>query len=263
VKPRRRGTVDHVRQLLFGLAAYGLAAALPSLAAAQSEADLELVLAVDVSGSVDETEYGLQMSGIAAAFRDPEVHAAIAAGPVGRIAVSVVFWAESAYPKHSLPWTLIGDAAGAEVFAQRLERRPRSIPGGGTGLGRGVMHAVDLIEGNAILSPRRVVDVSGDGRETPHRYRSVPPSQARAYALARGVSINGLAILTDEPDLESYYRAEVIGGGEAFAMAANGFEDFAEAMRLKLIREIEYRPRLSGLDPGLRGSDRRQPAPHG
>lgn len=251
------------RRLLFWLAAYYLAAALPNLAAAQSEADLELVLAVDVSGSVDESEYGLQMSGIAAAFRDPEVIEAIAAGPIGRIAVSVVFWAESAYPKHSMPWTLIEDAAGAKAFALHLESRPRSIAGGGTGIGRGVMYAVDLIESNAILSPRRVVDVSGDGRETPFRYYSVPPSQARAYALARGVSINGLAILTDEPDLESYYREEVIGGGEAFAMAADGFEDFAEAMRLKLIREIEYRPRVSGLAPGLRGSDRRQPVPHG
>jgi hypothetical protein len=251
------------RRLLFALAAYCLAAALPSLATAQSEADLELVLAVDVSGSVDETEYSLQITGIAAAFRDPEVLEAIATGSVGRIAVSVVFWAESAYPKHSMPWTLIGDATGAEAFAQRLESRPRSIPGGGTGIGRGVMYAVDLIESDAILSPRRVVDVSGDGRETPHRYRSVPPRQARAYALARGVTINGLAILTDEPDLESYYREEVIGGGEAFAMAANGFEDFAEAMRLKLIREIEYRPRVSSLAPGFSGSDRRQPVPDG
>ena len=74
-----------------------------------------------------------------------------------------------------------------------------------------------------------------------------------AYCLT--VALPALAILTDEPDLESYYREEVIGGGEAFAMAANGFEDFAEAMRLKLIREIEYRPRVSGLVPSLRGSN--------
>ncbi len=127
MRPRLGGAADRARRLLFGLAAYCLAAALPNLAAAQSEADLELVLAVDVSGSVDETEYGLQMSGIAAAFRDPEVLGAIAAGPIGRIAVSVVFWAESAYPKHSMPWTLIEDAAGAKTFALRLESRPRTL----------------------------------------------------------------------------------------------------------------------------------------
>lgn len=224
----------------------------PEAAAAQTEVDLQLVLAVDASGSVDQSEFALQMSGIAAAFRDPEVLTAIVAGPLGRIGVTVAFWAESAYPKDAMPWVLIGDASSAEGFARRVEGYPRTIPGGGTGIGRGVIYCVDLIEANGMTSPRRVIDVSGDGKETPFRYFSVPPAQARAYALARGVSINGLAILSDEPDLDSYYRRDVVGGSGAFTMAANDFEDFAEAMRRKLIREIRSRPLVSQARPQAR-----------
>lgn len=230
--------------LLVGLAYPPLAAA---ETAAEVDADLELVLAVDTSGSVDDGEYALQISGIANAFRDPEVLAAIAAGPLGRIAVTVAFWAESRLPKQSLAWVVIADAAGAAAFADRLEALPRADPSGGTGIGQGVIYAVRIMEDNGLNGSRRVVDVSGDGRETPFRYFSVPPEQARAYAASRGVTVNGLAILADEPDLEQYYRASVIVGPGAFTLAADGFDDFAEAMRRKLLREITYRPSVSRL----------------
>ncbi len=228
-------------------------APLPSAGAgAETEVDLELVLAVDSSGSVDAGEFALQMSGIAAAFRDPEVLEAIGSGPLGRIAVTVAFWAETDQPKDAMAWTLIDGPAGAADFARRVERRPRSIPGGGTGIGRGVIYAVRLIEGNAFAATRRVIDVSGDGRESAFHDFSVPSGQARFYAQARGVSINGLAILSDDPDLKDYYEHQVIVGTDAFALAAGSFEDFAEAMRRKLIREIEYRPAVSGLPPAER-----------
>lgn len=221
-----------------------------ALAASDVDVDLELVLAVDTSGSVDDDEYALQVSGIARAFRDPEVVAAIAAGPLGRIAVTVSFWAESQLPKQSLAWLIIADAADADAFAARLESLPRAAPVGGTGIGRGVIYSVRLMQDNGLNGLRRVIDVSGDGRETPFRYFSVPPEQARAYAAANGVTVNGLAILADEPDLERYYRDSVIVGPGAFTLAADDFAAFAEAMRRKLIREIRYRPSLSRLPGG-------------
>lgn len=207
------------------------------------------MLAVDTSGSVDAEEYALQISGIAEAFRDPEVVAAIAAGPLGRIAVNVAFWAESQLPKQSLAWQVIADAADAGAFAATLDALPRAAPAGGTGIGRGVIYSVRLLQENDISGTRRVIDVSGDGRETPFRYFSVPPEQARAYAAAHGVTVNGLAILADEPDLERYYRESVIVGPGAFTLAADDFQDFADAMRRKLIREITFRPSLSRLPP--------------
>jgi len=217
------------------------------LAAEEIDVDLELVLAVDTSGSVDDREYALQISGIANAFRDPEVLDAIAAGPLGRIAVTVSFWAESELPKQSLAWQVIADPAGAAAFAEQLEAMPRAAPIGGTGIGKGVIYSVQIMQDNGLNGTRRVVDVSGDGRETPFRYFSVPPEQARAYAAARGVTVNGLAILAEQPDLERYYRESVIVGPGAFALAADDFEAFAEAMRRKLIREITYRPSVSRL----------------
>ncbi|MDX1424244.1 MAG: DUF1194 domain-containing protein [Kiloniellales bacterium] len=226
--------------------------ALQAPAAAESfeiDVDLELVLAVDTSGSVDAEEYALQISGIAEAFRDPEVVAAIAAGPLGRIAVNVAFWAESQLPKQSLAWRVIAEAGDAAAFAATLDALPRAAPAGGTGIGRGVIYAVRLLQENDISGTRRVIDVSGDGRETPFRYFSVPPEQARAYAAAHGVTVNGLAILADEPDLERYYRESVIVGPGAFTLAADDFQDFADAMRRKLIREITFRPSLSRLPP--------------
>jgi hypothetical protein len=213
------------------------------------DVDLELVLAVDTSGSVDAEEYALQISGIAEAFRDPAVVAAIAAGPLGRIAVNVAFWAESQLPKQSLAWRVIAEAGDAAAFAASLDALPRAAPAGGTGIGRGVIYSVRLLQENDISGTRRVIDVSGDGRETPFRYFSVPPEQARAYAAAHGVTVNGLAILADEPDLERYYRESVIVGPGAFTLAADDFQDFADAMRRKLIREITFRPSLSRLPP--------------
>ncbi len=249
--PPQAGFLRPLRRLLTGATLSALLVfPLPvSLGAAQTNVDLELVLAVDASGSVDDDEYTLQISGIANAFRDLEVLDAIAAGPLGRIAVTVSFWAESQLPKQSLTWLVIADAADAEFFAEQLESMPRAVPVGGTGIGRGVIYSVRIMQDNGMNGTRRVIDVSGDGRETPFRYFSVPPQQARAYAAAHGVTVNGLAILADDPDLERYYREAVIVGPGAFALAADDFEAFAEAMRRKLIREITYRPSVSRLPP--------------
>lgn len=211
----------------------------------QEIVDLELVLAVDASGSVDEAEFRLQMDGIAYALRDPAVIEAIARGPAGRIAVNVAIWAQSEMPKDSIGWHLIADAAGAEALAQKVARHPRRVIGG-TGIGRAILYAVRLFENSGYSGTRQVIDLSGDGRETTFRTWSVPPSQARFAARAARITINGLAILTDEPDLGRYYRNEVITGPDSFVMETNSFLDFSKAMKEKLLREIEYRPKIGG-----------------
>jgi hypothetical protein len=214
---------------------------LPSHASSEEIAvDLELVMAVDASGSVDAEEYALQMQGIAAAFRDPEVLAAIRSGPLGRIAASVVIWSESTRDKEALPWRILSDGAEAEAFARQVETTPRRITVGGTGIGMAL-----LIQNNGIAGKRRVIDLSGDGQETPPRDYTIDLQQGRYIAQAAGVTVNGLAILAEEPELDRYYRRKLITGPGAFVMATGDYRDFAAAMRRKLIREIEYRPVIS------------------
>ena len=221
--------------LLLGLL---LVALLPARASADNQVDLQLVLAADASYSVDDREFALQMQGIARAFRDPEVQAAIIGGARGRIAVALMIWAESNRRKQITPWQVLDSPASAEAFAAMVAGLPRPFDGG-TGIGRAIMQAVWLLEKSGFESPRRVIDVSGDGRETTFREWSVTPAQAHVAAARRGITVNGLAVLSEEPDLARYYRENVIGGPGAFVMVARRIEDFAGAMRLKLIREIK------------------------
>ncbi len=210
-------------------------------ARAEAEVDLQLILAIDCSASIDTQEFDLQMIGIAAAFRDGEVVEAIQSGPFGRIAVAAIFWAESGYPIDATPWYVVGDTASADVFARTIEPWPRRVEGG-TGIGSAIFNGVKMLEASHYVRPRQVIDVSGDGRETTMREFRITPSLARNMAAGRGITVNGLAILDDEPDLDAYYRDEVIGGPGAFVEIADTIDDFARAMRVKLLREIEHRP---------------------
>ncbi len=244
---------EHLRSFWFVVMAAMLA--VPAAGVAQEAepyaVDLELVLAVDASGSVDEREYDLQMSGIAAAFRDPAVQEAIRSGPYGRIAVALVTWAEATEPKDASDWFVVASAEGAERLARFVEVYPRRVAGG-TGIGQAVAYSVRLFERNEIESLRKVIDVSGDGKETAPRDYTVMPKQARFVAMARGITINGLAIENEVPDLEAYYRSHVIAGSEAFALSVDSYEDFTPAMIRKLLREIRYRPKVSALPPPTR-----------
>ena len=213
-------------------------------ARAQDVVDLELVLAIDVSSSVEEAEYQLQMQGFAAAFRDSAVQAAIVSGPAGRIAVATILWADATTPKAHGPWFVLAGAEDAEGFASYMARLQRTVEGG-TGIGAGIAAGIRMFDRNAYQAPRQVVDVSGDGRETPAREYTVLIPMARAMASARGVSVNGLAIINEDPDLAGWYRDNVIAGPGSFVIAATDFEDFAEAIRRKLIREIEHQERLT------------------
>lgn len=220
-------------------AAVALAATLAGTPAAAAVcADLALVLAFDASGSVDEAEFALQLHATADAFRDAEVQRAIRA--TGTVAVAAIVWGDSAYGTQTMAWDLVDGAEGAERVARRLETQRREVDGN-TDLGTGLAAALDLIEATGDCAPRRVVNISGDGRETttPRRRHGVSIMQARRRAEAMNVTVNGLAIESEDPDLDEYYRNAVITGPDAFVMAVNDHTAFAEAMRRKLIREIE------------------------
>jgi hypothetical protein len=220
-----------------GLAIAAWIAVLTGTGVAMEPVDLQLVLAVDASGSVDAREYRLQLNGIADAFADGATAKAIADGPLGRIGVALVVWAESRRPKARTPWYVIEDGAEARAFAGLVRGFGRPV-GGGTGIGKAMFFAVRMLETSGLSSRRRVIDVSGDGRETTFREWSVPPDQARHAAIDRGITINGLAITAEDKGLESYYATQVIAGPGSFVMTAASIDDFAAAMRAKLLREI-------------------------
>lgn len=211
---------------------------------AEEIADLELVLAIDASSSVDETEWRLQMQGYAAAFRDARVQGVIRSGPSRQVAVSVLVWADATVPKWETAWFLLAGPADAERFAALMQGLQRGTEGG-TGIGAGVAAAIRKFDRNGITAPRQVVDVSGDGRETPARDVVVLMPAARAMARARGVTVNGLAIANEDSGLADWYRNNVINGPGSFVIRAADFEAFAEAILAKLIREIEWQERMT------------------
>ena len=206
-----------------------------SLAAAQVErVRLELVLAVDSSSSVTYDEFDLQMEGIAGAFEDPRVLAAIEdSGPEG-IAVTLLQWSSLRVQEFAVEWTHIRSLADSLAFAQRVRRAGRQVDGGATAMSTALTEAILALESNSFLGERRVIDVSGDGRAN----EGESPAVARAYANRIGITINGLAILNEEPRLARYYIAGVVGGPGSFLLTADDFEDFAESMRRKIYYEI-------------------------
>lgn len=216
----------------------GLCWAMPARAA-DKPVDLELVLTADVSRSIDDQEFRLQREGYAQAFRDKRVIDAIRSGGMQRIAVTFVEWTGIGLQRVLIDWTLIDSAASAEAFAQQLLTLPRTYYiGGGTAVGEALYHAATLFADNGFEAERRAIDVSGDGRTN----RGRPAGPARDYVVSQGFVINGLPIMGAEPQLDSYYATQVIGGPGAFSVPAEGFEDFANAVRSKLIREIAAGP---------------------
>ena len=211
-----------------------VAAAFSAVPAQASErVSLELVLAVDVSLSVNDIEYGLQMQGIANAFRDAEIAALIASHERG-VAVVMTQWTGTRNAKVPLPWRVLADDASAAAYADAVAKLPRAEFGNFTAIGHAISFAVELLDTNAYRGDERKIDVSGDGQNN----SGPEPSEMRLEALAQGITINGLAITNNEPQLASYYAANVITGPAAFVIRAENFESFAEAFRRKLKREL-------------------------
>ncbi|MGE3874020.1 MAG: DUF1194 domain-containing protein [Parvibaculaceae bacterium] len=214
--------------------------------AAETTVDLELVLAVDVSFSMDRKEQLVQRTGYVDAFQDPLVMDAILAGPLGRIAVTYVEWGGSAV--QTVPWTLIDSPASAGEFARTLRRQPmRRLPF--TSISDTIAFARRLIGANAFHAKRSVIDISGDG---PNNY-GAPAPVARDAAIREGITIDGLPITLERPssaptipDIDAYYRHCVIGGNGAFLLRVRALGEFGAAIRTKLVTEITG-PRLSDL----------------
>jgi hypothetical protein len=222
------------RRLLRGAAAVLLSAAVPFAARAGPQVDLALVLAVDASGSVSEERFDLQKQGYAAAFRDRRVLSTIRSGGTQSIAVTMFQWTGPRLHIQVVPWMVIKDEASANAFATAIEGAPRQLFGGGTSISGAIDYARVLLAQAPAEPARRVIDVSGDGSNNSGRSVTL----ARDEAVRAGIGINGLPILTVEPELDRYYHDYVIGGPGAFMVPATSYETFAEAIIKKLITEI-------------------------
>jgi hypothetical protein len=214
-------------------------------AVAQIAVELELILAVDASGSVSPAEFDLQVQGLANAFRDGEVIAAIR--NADGIAVAMMQWSSPGQQVLAVDWSVVSDAASAESVAQRIVTAGRVILGE-TAIDGALRFATAELTANAFSAPRRIIDVSGDGATN----WGSNPDDARDLAIAAGITINGLAVANEQSDLGRYYREHVIGGPGAFVITAADYVDFARAMRLKLIEEISGRPAADGRRDGKR-----------
>ena len=222
--------------------------------------DLELVLAVDVSGSVDEVEGRLQRMGYVNAFRSPAVLRAIQSGRRKSIAVTYMEWAGFDFQRIVVGWKRIHDGASAEEFAYLLSQAPIGV-GPYTSISGAIEFALPLFENNGFTSERRTIDISGDGPNNSGDY----VTNARDRAVRAGVTINGLPIVNNRPspwgrmpmpNLDLYYRKCVIGGRRSFLVVANDFKSFGRAIRRKLILEIVGLP---GREGQQQAHDRRQP----
>jgi len=231
----RRATLGvMVRASLAAAAALSLWFAAPARAA--EPVDLALVLMVDSSSSVNSHEFNLQMGGLADAFRDGAVLNAIKAGAPNGIKVTLVQWSSLDRQALAFGWTEVRDAPSAEAVARMIEFTPRLVDGGGTAISEAIDFSIRLLDD--VTAARRVIDVSGDGRNNMGDYVIA----ATPRAVAAGITVNGLPILTDDPTLGSYYLSCVIGGVDAFVLVADDYEDFGRAIRLKLITEITGAP---------------------
>lgn len=207
--------------------------------------DLELIIAVDVSGSIDAEEAQLQRDGYVGAFNDPEVIGAITRGMLGRIAITYIEWAGIHHSKTVVDWTLIEDEASAKAFAATVAKAPLETALW-TSISKAIEYTLPKFDGNGYEGTRRVIDISGDG---PNNQGGLVTA-FRDRAVAAGVTINGLPIVNNKPspwgwpplpDLDLYYKHCVIGGSGAFYVVANTFADFARAVRKKLLLEIAAR----------------------
>ncbi|MEJ1158414.1 DUF1194 domain-containing protein [Prosthecomicrobium sp. N25] len=236
-----------MRQSLATLLSLGLVAAVACGAVAAEggkEVDLALVLAVDVSRSMDPDEQQLQREGYVEALRSPAVHAAIRKGAIGRIAVAYVEWSGVAEQKVVMPWTVIEGAASANAFADQLAEAPIGRVYS-TSISAAIDFSVRLLEQSGFDAERRVIDISGDGPNNTGR----AVNRARDEAVAADIIINGLPFMLKRPNgfgdmenLDRYYEDCVIGGVGAFVVPIRSRTEIIEATRTKLIREISAAP---------------------
>ena len=209
---------------------------------AEIDVDVELIIAVDVSGSIDPEEAQLQRNGYIDAFTDARILRAIKSGPRGRIAVAYVEWADNFYQSLIADWVEIDGEDSAGKFAAHLRKVPINIAQR-TSISGAINYCLPLFDRNNFKGTRQVIDISGDGPNND----GILVDVARDAALARKITINGLPIINDRPnrfgfpnlpDLDDYYEGCVIGGRGAFVVVARDFADFATAVKQKLFLEV-------------------------
>jgi hypothetical protein len=211
----------------------------------EGQVDVLLVLAADVSRSVDEREFKLQREGFAAAMTDPRVLRAMMGGVHGRIAVAFIEWASEFEQRVVIDWTIVSNESQAQEVSERMRTAARSF-WGRTSISAAIDFSMAQLGRSPFQSDRRIIDVSGDGTNNSGRDVTI----ARDAAIAQGVTINGLVILSDEPlptnpahthppgGLTAYYENSVIGGPGAFVLEAQSFETFGQLLISKLVKEI-------------------------
>jgi hypothetical protein len=255
--------LSRVRALAsLGIAALaGLAAPVTAQQGAMARVDLELLLAVDISQSMDFDEHTIQRQGYVDAFRHKDVINAMLSGPEGKIAVMYMEWAGDFDPIPTIPWTIIDSLAAAKAFADRLEKEP--IYGEQrTSISRALLTAQDYILKNNITSHRQVIDVSGDGANNAGRL--VEP--VRDAVVKNGIVINGLPIMLNKPKefydidhLDRYYKHCVIGGEGSFIAPVFDLRHLSSTIRKKLVMEIASLDLDTGAAP-IQFADAEEPA---
>lgn len=228
---------------LFALAHWMIPPERAQAQASSTEVDVALVLAVDISYSMDPEELALQRQGYVEALRSREFHEALAKGMIGKVAIAYVEWAGSQTFRVLAPWTIVEGPESAAELASRIAKSDiqRAYR---TSIASAIDRSVDLLETSGVKAMRRVIDISGDGPNNQGRW----VTHARDDAVAKGITINGLPILIKRPgymdiaDLDEYYRECVIGGQNAFVVPIRAAEQFALAIRTKLVLEIATAP---------------------
>jgi Ca-activated chloride channel homolog len=196
--------------------------------------DLALVLAVDGSASVTYEEFGLIAGGMAAALREPPIIAGLIGGPAKVSVCSLLLWSGAGAQEVMTDWMQIASEADALAFADAVDNVPRTVRAGQTAIGEALLASLTLLSHVPDLPARQVVNVIGDGRSND----GIAPGPIRDRMVAAGITINGLCILHEEPDLLRSYTDEVIGGPGAFALTCPDYPAFAAAMKQKLAREL-------------------------
>jgi hypothetical protein len=207
----------------------------------RAEVDVALVLAVDSSGSISTERLLMQIRGYTGALRNPSFIDAVRAGNHGQIALTYVTWTDARRQDQVVGWRVIRDTAGADAFAKAIETALLPVPGW-TSISGAIDFCAGLLIGSGFMATRRVIDISGDGSNNDGR----PVTEARDAAVAAGITINGLPIVEVEPDLEAYYRGNVIGGPDAFIVVARDTGSFGEAVLRKLLVEVAGMPGVVG-----------------
>lgn len=245
-----------MKRLPLHAAACLLGAVLALRPAAAPACALELILAVDVSGSINAYEFRLQSEGLAEAFENASLAAAVGELEGGALVI-LTQWSGSTRQIAATGWHHVTDAASMAAFAAAVRRAGRAWRNFSTAIGEALLHAAEVSATAPLECRRRVIDVSGDGVSNEGR----PPAEVSRALVARGFTINGLVIRGADPDPVEHYRREVIGGPGAFIEVARSFEDYPEAILRKLLREIEQPAIVAGLARALAAHDARCAVP--